>query len=180
MNRFLSLAAVVALAGLAAGPAMGAIIYDNTNGFANMLNDGGYTVSNIADGDRSLNGFSDFSIAGSFSLGASDSIQSINLWLWEPTGTETDALSSLGWAILNNDGSTFSPFDGTVVASGPDPAPSMETPFINPGGFSRFEETFGIGGVALTGGTQYCVVIGNATSTSGTCIPGTGANCNYS
>jgi PEP-CTERM motif len=183
MNRLFSLALIVAVAGLAAGPAMGALVYDNTNGFANGFDENGFTVSNIGDGAGSVSGFYDYSVADSVSPTSSDTVESINLWLWENNGgTETDILSSLDWAIVNNDGSTQYPFDGSVVAEGVDTAPGtwIQTNFEGDlGTFDVFEESFNITGVPLTFGTQYWLIIGNAVATTGACPAANpiGPNC---
>jgi hypothetical protein len=168
MNRFLSLASVVALAGLAAAPAMGALVYDNTNGFVNGLNEDAFTITNAADGFGSIDGWTDYSVADSFTPASSDSIQSINLWLWEQNGTNED-LSSLQWAIAADNGDTSDgsyPFDLTLIAFGTDTAPGtfLET---NGDGFSVFSENFNIPSVAVTGGVAYWLIIGNGTSFSG-------------
>jgi hypothetical protein len=179
MKRFFFAASFVALAGLAAGPARGAIIYDNTNGFTNGLDSSAWTVSDVGDTDGSVNGFSDYAIADSFSVGSSDNLESINLWLWESNGlSDTDSLSSLDWAILNNDGSTFYPFDGSVVEQGVDTTPGT---FVQTslGAYSVFEESFNIPTVALAGGATYWLVIGNVALTGGPCNTSNLVNCAF-
>jgi PEP-CTERM motif-containing protein len=165
MNRFFSLASIVALAGLAAGPAMGALVYDNTNGFANGFDEDAFNITNIGDGAGSIDGWSDYSVADSFTPSASDSIQTVNLWVWEENGS-TEDLASLQWAIAVDNGATGDtsyPFDLTPIASGVDTTPGT---FIqtNGDGFSIFEETFNIPSVAVTGGTPYWLIIGNGTT----------------
>src|SRR5580698_5815271 len=139
MKRTLSLASVVALAGLAVFPAAGAVVYDNTNGFANNFSVNGWTITDV--GGPGVGSFTNFAVADQFVLGASDSVQAINLWLWEsPMPPEANDLTSLDWAIVADDGSASYPFDGTVVASGVDTAPGSYVG-TNPS-YSIFDESF--------------------------------------
>jgi hypothetical protein len=174
MNRFFSLALIVAVAGLAAGPAMGALVYDNTNGFTNTLgepfNENAFEITNTDPGN--IDGWSDYSVADSFTPTASDNILSINLWLWEANDSSTEDLASLQWAIVADNGDvsdTSYPFDLTPIASGFDTAPGTFLASYSPNSFgmSIFEESFNIPSVAVTGGTTYWLIIGNGTSVSG-------------
>jgi hypothetical protein len=170
MNRFFGLASIVAMAGLAAGPAMGALVYDNTNGFANQLDVNGWAITDASDGG-SIDGWSDYSVADSFTPTTSDNILSINLWLWEQNGS-TEDLASLQWAIVADTGDISDPsypFDLTPIASGTDTAPGTYLSSYSPNSFeySIFEESFNIPSVAVTGGDTYWLIIGNGTSVSG-------------
>jgi hypothetical protein len=168
MRKLTSLAPFIALAALAAVPAAGSVVYDNTNGFVNNFDLTGFTISAEGSG-ASIGTFNDFAVADSFELGANQTIQSINLWLWEPGSVgEVDDLSSLSWSIVANNGGAGYPFSGFVVASGTDSSPGtyLETNTNGPG-YPVFEEFFNTGGVALTGGTEYWLIIDNAVSVSG-------------
>jgi hypothetical protein len=165
MKRTLSLASVVALAGLATFPAAGSIVYDNTNGFANDFSANGWNITGT--GGAGVDSFTDYAVADQFVLGASYSIEAINLWLWEtPTIPTVDDLTSLDWAIVANNGSASYPFDGSVIASGIDTTPGSYAG-TNTEGYSIFDESFNIGSVALTGGATYWLIIDNAVSASG-------------
>jgi len=160
MNKTLSLVSAAALAAFAAFPAEGGIVYDNTNGFANDYSLSAWVISETT-GDA---------IADQFVPGASDTIQSVNLWLWECTGLPTcgttEDLTSLDWSIVANNGGADYPFAGSVVASGTDTTPGV---FVqrNSLGAAIFEESFNISGVAVTGGATYWLVIDNAVTVSG-------------
>jgi hypothetical protein len=155
MNKLVSLAFVIVLAGLAASPAAGSIVYDNTT-----TNDGPYTGNAWTLNDT-------FSVADSFNLTSSNEINA-NIWLWELDPTED--LTSLPWEIVSGAYSS-DPFTDTVVASGTDlQGSSISSSFVQQTTFDDttyyiFEEQLSLTSAGVLSAGQYFLILGGEAGT---------------
>jgi PEP-CTERM motif len=110
MQKRYFLVSVLALASMTAMPVRGSIVYNND--FGGVISGDNFSANayNIFTGD--------FSVANSFVLAAPASVQQVQVALWTDPG---DAVGSLDWWFLNNDGPD--PLSGSVLQSGTAVAP---------------------------------------------------------
>lgn len=151
MKSSFLLCALLALASLAARPVEASILYNNDFGAGNFDTNGW----NVTLGT--------YSVADSFVLSTSGTIESVELAFWTSPG---DTVTSVDWSFLNDDGND--PLSGSVIASGTDNSPLQVSQFQNSSGFFNISiETISVPALMLNLNTTYWIAIAADTQNHG-------------